>query len=1130
MLQQIQFHIHQEEERQLEIERALAPAMRENYRLSIGALERYIPSLAELARGNESAKSTLLCNKYEELNIVNYSSGQVLYGMHPKNEVASHFEYYVNHGPEFSVKPDSLPGSNGLIILGLGLGYHLESAVDSTNYQHIVVYEPNIDYFVCSLTSTNWKALLQRAKKNNVALYLQIGNDATNIAKDINELLTYTDVKTLQFYKHLHLPNFNNFEITIKTGNWEAVKSWIPERHVESVSDSYLALWAPVKEQMKLCEAHLDQSTYQRNLATLERYFPELHEEFKNYIPQNWRPIADTDGDVNLYHIETGALFAVAPRNEADASFAAFSERPNKDGLLLTYNGKKLKSYLHYQFMAECENVFKVVEEADSALPDKVKSLIMFGLGNGYSVEALTANHDVEMLFVCEPDKDLFFASLFSVDWQQVLQRFDEGNKRLYLNIGDDGTNLTNDILVQFQSVGPYVLANTYIYQGYLNEKLADAVSELREQLQVIIAMGDYFDNAKYGTAHTRWALQNNIPFLMRCAKHDIAKRLLDTPVFLVGNGPSLDGLIENIKEEREQAIVISCGTSLQTLHRHGITPDFHAEIETNRSTFDWLSRVDDRDYLKQITLLSCNGIHPDAVELFGHTLLAFKQGEAATVCLTELDKTHPFELLELAYPTVTNFAADLVSTIGFTQIYLFGTDMGFVSDTYHHSKSSGYYDAQGNELYNYAENHAMSLVIPGNFKPWVKTKYEFKVSKSVLEQRFALSSSDVYNVNDGAKIYGAQPLRPDNILLVNSTEDKKQVIELLHSHIFSSEKNGELLDKYETGYNSVSLLEELSTLAKLVDTHFNSLADIDAFVSKQRDFSVASYMRKKSLVFYYLNGTFNYINSMFSKLLNVGDSDIAVQIGNSLLAIWGDYVNDIILIMSNDQYGLDAVSSLSGTRRKQVLSNVWRETPLYLGSDLSEVKLTKMTKLATSHADSSSRRVHLNWLRQSGQIKIVPNVCNIAEHVSDDMCKDIVGITIVCPGDYLNPSNPLQANDLSRQDLALIALTSGLTDVLILQKYTQHPEMSLSFYDQMLCLGQSRHIYGGPDFIVLSDKALSGDELVLASGDRLIYMPRLKAADLRREHISQVEYVRRKEAKIAEIRKANEGEAKCQE
>ena len=89
---------------------------------------------------------------------------------------------------------------------------------------------------------------------------------------------------------------------------------------------------------------------------------------------------------------------------------------------------------------------------------------------------------------------------------------------------------------------------------------------------------------------------------------------------------------------------------------------------------------------------------------------------------------------------------------------------------------------------------------------------------------------------------------------------------------------------------------------------------------------------------------------------------------------------------------------------------------------------------------------------------------------------------------------------------------------------------MSLSFYDQMLCLGQSRHIYGGPDFIVLSDKALSGDELVLASGDRLIYMPRLKAADLRREHISQVEYVRRKEAKIAEIRKANGGEAKCQE
>ena len=123
------------------------------------------------------------------------------------------------------------------------------------------------------------------------------------------------------------------------------------------------------------------------------------------------------------------------------------------------------------------------------------------------------------MLFICEPNKDFFYASLYAIDWHNIIKSFDEGKKRLYLNIGDDGSNLTNDLLVQFQSVGPYVLANTYFYQTYVNEKLTDSVAQLREQLLVMIAMGDYFDNAKYGIAHTRWALESDVPFLLSNSK-----------------------------------------------------------------------------------------------------------------------------------------------------------------------------------------------------------------------------------------------------------------------------------------------------------------------------------------------------------------------------------------------------------------------------------------------------------------------------------------------------------------------------------------------------------------------------------------------------------------------------------
>ena len=74
MLQQIQFHVHEDERQQQNIERALAQEIRENYRLSISAFERFIPTLADLIKKHDSSVSTLLCNKFGELNIINYNT------------------------------------------------------------------------------------------------------------------------------------------------------------------------------------------------------------------------------------------------------------------------------------------------------------------------------------------------------------------------------------------------------------------------------------------------------------------------------------------------------------------------------------------------------------------------------------------------------------------------------------------------------------------------------------------------------------------------------------------------------------------------------------------------------------------------------------------------------------------------------------------------------------------------------------------------------------------------------------------------------------------------------------------------------------------------------------------------
>ena len=1110
MLQQIQFHIHEDEQEQQRIEKELAFDIRENYRLSVGAFERYIPSLVEVINKPESSINTIFCNKSHELNIVNYNSGQVLYGEQPRKEVIAHLKSYLSRAPVIPLSKSKGPDSSVFVSLGLGLGYHLEHILDSGRYKHIVVYEPNVDYFICSLSAINWKDILQKAKETGVALYLQIGADATNFQRDIRELATHVAINKLVFYKHLNIPLFNSLEACLQSGSWEEVEKWRPRRRKVSLSESYLPVWAPLRQDYERIDLCLNEAKKEANLEVLKKYFPNLYDEFVDYTPKNWEPLVVSNGEVSVSHNQTDSLFSTFPQNDAATSYRAFTKKPNKDGLLLSYKGKKLKGYLHYQLVEACENVIKDVTEVQSELPEKVRSLIMFGVGSGYSLASLIENHDVEMLFICEPNKDFFYASLYAVDWHNIIKSFDEGKKRLYLNIGDDGSNLTNDLLVQFQSVGPYVLANTYFYQTYVNEKLTDSVAQLREQLLVMIAMGDYFDNAKYGIAHTRWALESDVPFLLSNSKDRLLPHIREIPVFIVGNGPSLDGLLDVLKEHGDKALIISCGTALQALHKNGIKPDFHTEIETNRSTFDWITRIDDEEYLKAITLLSCNGMHPDAATLFGRTLLAFKQGEASTVSISELNKDQPFTLLNFAYPTVTNFAADFFTAAGFNQIYLFGTDMGFVSDSYHHSKSSGYYDGGGKELYRYSDNHEMSLVIPGNFKPWVKTKYEFKISKTVLEQVFAQPGLDVYNLNDGAKIVGAQALDKELILLSSTSELKSIALQSFINDCFSSELNKSVLETFDTRYSTTSLIEELGVLSKLLESDLTSKSDVETLVGEQREFIVSSYLRKKSLGFYYLNGTLKYINSMFSKLLNIIDEDVMVTAANSLLDIWRQSVASVLLVIKNDQFGLDNISPHSGLRRHIVLRDICHDEPITVSHVGISRKLTSsLVELAGKGANSGSRKGVLNWLSESNRdVMVGQHVCNISRKFNRALFDfPTKGLSLISNGDYKNDAFPCQSNELSVMNTALMALLSGFENAIFLQKISEHPGLPNNYFEELIEWSKSFYCYSGPDYIVLTNEPLKQHSLLLPTSDRLVYIPSLNHRDLRIERLSQSEY-----------------------
>ncbi|MEP0177521.1 MAG: 6-hydroxymethylpterin diphosphokinase MptE-like protein [Paraglaciecola sp.] len=975
MLKNIRLHIEKDEQKQARLEDQLANHILETQHANLNAFQRNVPSLINYIKSTDLANYSLFINKYGEHNIVDYGQGRTLYGFHPKQEVLEQLVKKQQHSPQIWLNNneqiatsnadeedlssiESLPSVKlheslqplpkdieCLVILGCGLGLHLEPLLEQHNIKNIVIYEPEFQFFKCSMMDTCWSNIFSLIQKKGTSIFLQLGKDGRDLVKDINELVQHCGISSFHLYKHYNHQVFDSLELDISTRNWGDIEDTGFSIQTKENYLDYVTSWTPNIELKTHTLLQPGNERLLKNLNALKKYFPDIYDEFKDYRPQKWLPIENSNGEVNLLHSkDLHSWYGESPEYECVLNFENFNEQPNKDGLVLGYKGTKLAHYIHYQFVKETEELLQKAEEEVGALPDKIASIIMFGLGAGYQLEKLLDEHIVEKLFICEPNPDFFYGSLFAIDWQEIFETVEKSESRIYLNIGDDGTNLFRDLLNQFYSIGPYILNSTYFYQSYHNASLNSAISQLREQLQVVISMGEYFDHAYYGIAHTKEGMKRQIPILTANPADKLSYDDKEVPIFIVGNGPSLDSSIEAIKEWQGQSIVVSCGTALQALHRQNITPDFHAEIEQNRSTFDWAVLVGDLEYLKDITLLSCNGIHPDTCELYKDVMVAFKEGESSTVSTLSILGRENYEVLQNAFPTVSNFVCDLFSCMEFTSIYLIGVDLGFVSVKHHHSKSSGYYQEDGQETYDYAEKNNTSLIVPGNFRPTVNTKHEFKVSRQVIEQVTAAKpkAQSFYNCSDGAKIQGTLPIRPDDLLIVATTEQKQQALDVLKGEVFSSNGLDNYAQRFEEHFSNELLIKEIGEFEDLLEKEVTCAEDVQFIINKQKEMLFTSYKTGKSLLFYYLYGTVNYANAVLTKLhYETSSNELALPKGiEQAKERWLEALSIIKVQLSENEYNVYDNSSFRIMQRElKILEHKYSHCSILIITDSNEFK-----------------------------------------------------------------------------------------------------------------------------------------------------------------------------------------------
>lgn len=641
---------------------------------------------------------------------------------------------------------------------------------------------------------------------------------------------------------------------------------------------------------------------YLNNMTLFANIMPHIYEEFVRYQPQKKHIYMEACGDLNLFREDVSSpLFSQEPKKQAERKLVASLQSPNKTFLTLDKTENHPSRHVFYS-----NKMMDVIAEQKQGLkkqiglPFFVGSTIFFGLEFGYQLEAFLARQEVKHLYVYECDLDYFYYSLFAIDWQPILEKFNCDGRTIHFFLGVEPEEFTEKYIQQLTENGYFMAPETFLHVAYSSPENDKAIAYFQKHYARQVMGWGFFDDALIGIAQGLRSLPETrlAEFKGRDA---LPKWVTDIPVFILGNGPSLDQSIELVKEVRDQVIVISCGSTINTLSKLGITPDIHVDIERMKQTVDKFLFLD-QEYLDKIWGLSVDVMHPGYFQCFKRTGMAMKPGEAITSLILNQARAHgdnkDYVQLNFCNPIVANLALSYVQLFGFNNVYYLGVDNGFKDKGSHHSIHSGYYK-DGKETGFQTFQDATLIEGEGNFGGVVYGTNIMETSRVQLEsltrQMNKRRGFTSYNLSDGAKMEGVEPLRPEDVMICDPKINHKQVIDLLDGAFFT-EPPASIVNQTPEALISV---EDVRKVTQLLQQGW------DESVTTRQDVCDLLWSHHRSILFLkasihrhiqdLLIGSFTYSSFLIIKFIfEYEDEAEAVRRAKKIFTIWCDFLEEM--------------------------------------------------------------------------------------------------------------------------------------------------------------------------------------------------------------------------------------------
>ncbi|WP_425407662.1 6-hydroxymethylpterin diphosphokinase MptE-like protein [Hwanghaeella sp.] len=466
--------------------------------------------------------------------------------------------------------------------------------------------------------------------------------------------------------------------------------------------------------------------------------------------PVMTRTSAEEPGGPNL-------LQGGAPLYTPDAAQAAFAQvesylkRPVRH--LSTFTGVPEKTEL-----LSHEAIRKVLGgmqgQSLNPTPDpETGYLVCFGLGLGLHLPLLQQALPFRTLVVVEENPEFLLHSLHTVDWTALDAACKARGGRLHLILSKDAQSVADTLLREMRGPEFPMIDGSYIYQHYTSPFLDKSIDALREAMPIIEANDGFFEDEQIMLDQACRNFLRNDFFLLTEAP--TPRPLKPMPVFVVGSGPSLDRNIEDIRRNRENVILMSCGTSLRPLLEAGMVPDFHSEIENVEDIGTIIGMLSREHDLSGIPLIAANTVKQSVLDKFDRKILYWRDTVVPTRLLASQEDT-----LSMTGPTVTNLAIRAAISMGFYEFYLFGIDLGSPDPDRHHAKASVYNATDDEYWKSGAAMEPFVIEQPGNMGGTIYTNRPFLLTKFFFETLFSrFPNHHFFNCSHGVRFEHATPI-----------------------------------------------------------------------------------------------------------------------------------------------------------------------------------------------------------------------------------------------------------------------------------------------------------------------------------------------------------------------------------